>query len=411
MRATDSVLVRLEARSFAVLLSAVFMVSLGYGLLLPALPALLAQTLGNASESAIGRHTGALTGVYLIAVFVFSPLWGAISDRAGRKRVILFGIAGYLLSLSLLSFGDAVWFIYFSRTLSGAFASAVLPVVAAYVSDGSAGPTRVRWFALVSGATLGGFLVGPALFGLFPWDDTAISAAATTSTLAPRTFPFAVSAALGIPLWIAGYRLLPNTIAAPPSHYKEREPWNRSLLPVLVLSVLVTFGLGSFEVGIALQGRNAMDLSPARISLMFVECSVVMAIVQAVLYFQPSSHNRPQRHGLAPAFLAMAVGFALLSIAPGYLTMLVAVALIAGASGALLPVLAHLASLRSAHHAGAVLGIQAAASSLGQAIGSIAGGWLFGTLASSSFWITAVIMLAASIAARASKVSLASQSR
>ncbi len=384
---------------YVLLMVAVFMVALGYGMLLPALPAVLGQALGETNKSAVAWHTGMLSGVYMFALFLLSPVWGTISDRVGRKLIILIGMAGYVASMAILNISEALWATYLSRVLSGAFASAVLPVTAAYVSDVSSAETRVRWFALMGGATLGGFLIGPSLFGIV----NVMGLDANVAIIDARLLPFAVSLLLGLPWWIAAYRLLPHTAtrsvpsdspsSCSASLLRGRLPW------LFLMGTLVTYGLGSFEVGIALEGRHGMGLTPQRVSLMFVECSLVMGIVQAALFFWPSLQRLPVRYGVAPGFLAMAIGFAMLPTSTDSYAVLLATALTAGGSGALLPALPHLASVHGARRSGAVLGLQSSASSLGQAIGSVSGGWLFGALMTRSFWITAAVMLGAAILA------------
>ncbi len=73
----------------------VFVVAVGYGVVLPVLPFVLARALGEAARASVAWHTGLLTGVYMLALFLFAPLWGYVSDRIGRRAVILLGLAGF----------------------------------------------------------------------------------------------------------------------------------------------------------------------------------------------------------------------------------------------------------------------------------------------------------------------------
>lgn len=102
---------------------------------------------------------------------------------------------------------------------------------------------------------------------------------------------------------------------------------------------------------------------------------------------------------LAPAFLAMAVGIALLPLAATYPVLIVGVGLVAGASGVLIPSLAYLVSLAAGTRQGRALGKQTAAASLGQAIGSAVAGWLFAVLIGRSFWVTAALLAFGAVAA------------
>jgi MFS family permease len=84
----------LHGTVFYWLVAAMFTVTLGYGVLLPVLPFLLERLLNHPSEAAISYHTGWLMGTFMFALFVFAPLWGHVSDRIGRRTVIMVGLGG-----------------------------------------------------------------------------------------------------------------------------------------------------------------------------------------------------------------------------------------------------------------------------------------------------------------------------
>ena len=123
-----------DTAALVVVLAATFTVSLGYGIVLPLLPYLLARLLPQASNATASWHTGMLAGAYMFAVFLFAPLWGYLSDRIGRRRVILLGLGGYALTLVLLGLSRSLWFAYLIRVLTGAYVAAVVPVASAFVS-------------------------------------------------------------------------------------------------------------------------------------------------------------------------------------------------------------------------------------------------------------------------------------
>ena len=110
---------RRDTRTFFVLMASTFTVSLGYGAVLPLLPYFLVRLLPQASSAAVSWHTGMLAGAYMFAVFLFAPLWGLLSDRIGRRPVILLGLGGYALTLVLLGFSRSLWFAYLMRALGG----------------------------------------------------------------------------------------------------------------------------------------------------------------------------------------------------------------------------------------------------------------------------------------------------
>jgi MFS family permease len=148
--------------SLALPLVAVFVVSMGFGLVLPVLPFVLALALGEATPRAtISWHTGLLTGTYMLALFLFAPFWGYVSDRVGRRTVILIGLAGFIGAMLWFALARGLVSIYAARAFAGVFAAAVLPVVFAWVSDVRSPPTLAGAFAWLSAASALGFLFGP----------------------------------------------------------------------------------------------------------------------------------------------------------------------------------------------------------------------------------------------------------
>jgi MFS family permease len=370
-------------------LAVVFVVAVGYGVVLPVLPFVLARALGEAARASIAWHTGLLTGVYMLALFLFAPLWGYVSDRIGRRAVILLGLAGFSAAMLWFALARDLVFVYGARALAGVFAAAVLPVVLAWVSDAGTSRTRARAFAWLSAASALGFLFGPALSGWL----ASIEVVAQDDALA---LPFYAAAALGAGVWLAAYRFLPERA---PLRARDSKPERSapSLIWLLALSLLVMFGIGSFEVGVALRGQQVLNLQPREIGWMFAECSLVMILAQ-VFVLAPLI-RRVGGGLLAPAFLAMAAGVALLPYAASYPAMLIGVGLVAAASGLLIPALAYWVSLAAGSAQGAALGRQTAAGSLGQAAGSAAAGWLFAVLIEAPFWVTAGLLGLGAVAA------------
>lgn len=370
---------------FFLLLALVFTVSVGYGIVLPVLPGFLEGLPASAGRISVPWHTGLLTGAYMLALFLFAPLWGYVSDRAGRRNVILLGLVGFVGAMLWFALARGLVSTYAARALAGMFAAAVLPVVLAWVSDVSELRTRAQAFAWLSAASALGFLLGPALGGWL----ASIESIDSRTALA---LPFYSTAALGGGMWLATYLGLADN---PPRRGRAPEETSQlstpPLLGLLSLSMLVMFGIGSFEVGLALQGQQVLNLRAREIGWIFAECSLVMILVQ--IFVLAPLLKRAGSGLLAPAFLMMAAGVALLPFATTYLLLIIGVGLVAGASGVLIPALAYLVSLAAGTRQGAALGKQTAAASLGQALGSVAAGWLFAALIGYSFWATAALLV------------------
>ncbi len=386
----------MNARSFhatmAALMLAVFTVSVGFGVVLPLLPYLIERLLGVEVDVArVSRHTGLLTAVYTLSLFLFAPMWGRLSDRHGARGVLLLGLLGFGVTMLVFAFVESLAAIYAERFLSGLFAAAVTPVAAAAIGNfTTTEQERARRLAYVSMAGIAGFLLGPML-GVFitrfatnfltlsmPAGSVAIPLAAT----ALLAFLVASVVAVAVPSGDGHDRLKGTTGAA-----VENTAW---LVPkLLILTFIVSAGVGVFEVGLALRGKQELGLSPYQIALMFTECSLVMFVMQAIVFFwfKPDA----TRWFIAPALAVLAAGLFLVPRASDFTLMLVVIGAIAASAGILSPILTYWISAKAGSAQGWELGKQTAAASLGVTVGSAAGGILFNAafLPGASFVITA----------------------
>ena len=104
MRTNTELLAGVPAATMAALMLAVFTVSVGFGVVLPLLPDLIERLLGAGVEAAqVSRHTGLLTAVYTLSLFLFAPLWGRLSDRRGPRDVLLVGLLGFGVTMPLVA--------------------------------------------------------------------------------------------------------------------------------------------------------------------------------------------------------------------------------------------------------------------------------------------------------------------
>ena len=149
-----------RARSTLPILFSVVVVDLiGFGIVIPVLP-FYAESFG-ASASVLGL----LLAAYAAMQFLLAPVWGRLSDRIGRRPVLLATIAGTSGGLLVLGLADSLFWLFVGRTIAGAFAANV-SVASAYISDVTDEHERTRWMGML-GASFGvGFLLGPAIGGL-----------------------------------------------------------------------------------------------------------------------------------------------------------------------------------------------------------------------------------------------------
>ncbi len=167
---------------------------------------------------------------------------------------------------------------------------------------------------------------------------------------------------------------------------------------LLWLSGTVMFVLAGFELGIVLQGQQQGGQSSRQAAIMLAECSLVMLGVNAVLFVTSLLEKISARILMGAGLLLAIIGLAVLAADRSDAWMYLGVSLTSAGTGLVLPVIAYLAAGASPQKLGAVMGGLAAASGLGQTLGSAAGGWLFGALAHLSFgWLTLPLFLMAGL--------------
>ncbi len=379
----------------AALMLAVFTVSLGYGVVLPLLPNLIERLLAAAAKPAlVSRHTGLLTAVYTLSLFLFAPLWGRLSDRRGPRGVLLIGVLGFGVTMLIFSFLESLAAVYAERFMSGVFAAAVTPVAAAVIGNFvTTEHARARRLSFISMAGISGFLLGPML-GVFVSRVAAnfLTRAMPAGSIA---IPLAATALLAF-LVASGVAL---AVPSGKGHDRSQAAVGGAvdkiagLVPkLLILSFIVSAGVGVFEVGLALRGKQELRLAPYQIALMFTECSLVMFVVQALVF---SSWVKPEttRWLIPPALFVLTAGLFLVPQASDFTLMLVVIGAVAASAGVLSPLLTYWISAKAGSAQGWELGKQTAAASLGVTVGSAAGGLLFNVAAlpGASFVLAALL--------------------
>ena len=136
---------------------------LGFGLLIPVLPALVKEF--NGGDVAAGSHTyGVLVGVFALLQFIGSPILGSLSDRFGRRKVILLSLAGSSIDYVIMALAPSLAWLFLARCISG-FTAGVMATANAYVADVTPPEKRAQSFGLLGAAFGLGFVIGPLLGG------------------------------------------------------------------------------------------------------------------------------------------------------------------------------------------------------------------------------------------------------
>ncbi len=355
-------------------LFALFAAAFGYGTLVPLVPVYL----GASGGGDVAWHSGALPAAFLAAASIFSPLWGHLSDRVGRRAVIMSGSAGAVLAVLPFFLQHGVAQLYAFQVLAGIAFAAVVPAALALlyeIGDARSRARRVAWFGV---ALLGGYLAGPALGGWIA--GLAEGAAALPAHQAVRT-------ALGAQASAAGLALLWVCLSAGPSPILSREssasrtdaPRAREALAPLLAAMLVAFLLGGFEIATALHLRGPLGFGSGEVAWLFIACGAAMAVVQLV--FLPRVPARASHVAWALALVAAsAAALAAMPLARSYAATLALAIPLGGALGLAFGLLGLQMAAAAGARRGLALGAQNAAIMAGQAGGSMLGGTLFAAL-------------------------------
>ncbi len=181
----------------------------GLGLIIPVLPGLI-QTLTNGTISEASKLGGWLTLTYALMQFFFAPVLGGLSDKIGRRPVLLFSLFGFGLDYVFLTFAPSIGWLFLGRAIAG-ITGASITTASAYIADISTDKNRAQNFGMIGAAFGLGFIIGPVLGGLL-------------GSFGPR-IPFIAAAGLSFINWIYGYFVLPESL---PKEHRRKFEWKRA---------------------------------------------------------------------------------------------------------------------------------------------------------------------------------------
>jgi MFS family permease len=365
-----------------VLFSVVIIDLIGFGIVIPILP-FFADEFG-----ASGVVLGSVLAIHAALQFAFAPIWGRLSDRIGRRPVMLMTMAGTAVSLVLFGLAESVVGLLVARALSGAFA-ANISVATAYVTDVTAESERTRWMGMI-GASFGiGFLLGPAIGG---W-------------LAPYGH--------GVPIFVAAGMAAVNCVVGAfflrePERHESPRSGRMSLAevagdavlgPLCAINFLFTFGVTQLESIFAYWMIVRFDYDARGVAWILVAMALVMASIQGG-GMRALAGRFGERALLVAGLLLMTLAFPLVPVA-GTVAVLMGPLLLAAIGRAIAqPPMLSLVSLRAdVHNRGRVMGTFQSSASLARVIGPIAAGLLFDLAAPLPFYLASVCFALAGAAA------------
>src|SRR6516225_325773 len=343
---------------------------LGLTIILPLLP-FYAESFG-ATPAVVGM----LVSTYAICQLIAGPPLGHLSDRVGRRPVLLVSQIGTCVGFLILAFAQALWMVFLARIIDGLTAGN-LTVAQAYISDVTEPENRAKSFGMIGIAFGLGFLVGPALSGYLAQFN--------------NTYPILAAAALSFTSIMCTYFLLPSVRphSAPKTGKRGISQWSAyaesfrdvHLAPMLWQFFAFTLAFSTLYSGFALFAErrfthNGAPFGPKEVGYLFAFSGLIGAMIQG-----GGIGSLVKKFGegklVQMGFAGMGLGFALLSGAHQISYLLVAIALLTFGSAILRPSLTSLITTRAARHRqGMVIGLMQSLMSIAQIIAPVIAGVL-----------------------------------
>jgi DHA1 family tetracycline resistance protein-like MFS transporter len=348
---------------FATIWSTVALDLVGFGIILPIL-AIYGERLG-ASPTTLGF----VVASYSLAQFVFSPLLGRLSDRIGRRPVILLSLFGTAVGSILTGVATSVWLLFLGRIVDGASGASV-SVAQGAVTDVAPPSERPRLLGLLGAAFGVGFVLGPALGGL-------------AALWGPRV-PFFVAAVIAFVNGVVAFKRLPEThrrgaVEAPPlpAAPAESSERRRDLTRLALVAFMATAAFSAFEATFSLLGERRFDLTESSVFAVFIGIGLLLVAVQGGLV-RPFNSRFGSTGTVRLALTSNAIGLLLLAAATTWLLLVPALVLLVLGQGLVTPTLAALVANRADEgRRGGALGFQQSAGALARIVGPALGGALF----------------------------------
>jgi MFS transporter, DHA1 family, tetracycline resistance protein len=181
----------------------------GLGIIIPVFPKLIGQlTGGNISQ--VSQWGGVLTVIYAVMQFFCAPIIGNLSDKYGRRPVLLTSLLGFGIDYLFMAFAPTIWWLFLSRVIAG-ITGASFTTASAYIADVSTNETRAKNFGLLGAAFGLGFIIGPSVGGLLAHFGLRV--------------PFVVAAGCCLLNALYGYFVLPESLA---KEHRRKFEWKRA---------------------------------------------------------------------------------------------------------------------------------------------------------------------------------------
>lgn len=357
-----------QRKKIIILMINMFIAVGSFGIIIPILPAYL-QSINQG-----GTAAGLMIAIFAGAQLIFSPIAGKWSDQYGRRKMIIYGLAGLTLSMFIFYAVNSIWLLYASRVIGGVGAALLIPAIFAYVADITTMEQRAKGNSLVSAAMSLGIVIGPGIGGFLA--DFGLK------------IPFLVSALVSLVAVLFSMMLLENSETEEATAARAAIQDNESMVSKLarsvkmpyfiplVITLVMSFGLMAYESVLGLFLDKQYGATPQQIALMVTATGIVSVIVQ--LFLVDRIVRTFGEVAVLNIFIGVAaLGFLLSLFTRSYSLFFVISLIIFLATSILRPVLNTLISKMAGNEQGFAMGMNNAYMSIGNVLGPTLAGVLF----------------------------------
>lgn len=349
-------------KTLPILFAIMFLVMVGFGIIIPVLP-FYAENIG-----ASPTELGLLMAIYSLMQLIFAPIWGRVSDRIGRKPVIMIGILGLSISFFLMAISTELWMLFLARIIGGILSSANMPTVMAYVADITSEEDRGKGMGIIGAATGLGFIFGPAIGGVFSEIQLSL--------------PFYIAGASSLFTFILVMLVLKESLPSDKQHTtaKRDNSFKQALSgPISMLFFLqffVSISLAGLEATFAYFAAVKADLDAVKLGYIFMIMGLAQAIVQGGLIGRLTK-KFGEGAVIQMGIIISAVGFGLILLTNNFVTAAIYLTIFGIGNGLIRPGVSSLLTKKSNTGHGSTTGLLSSFDSLGRIIGPPLGGWLY----------------------------------
>ena len=347
-------------RNLVILFITLVIMMMGFGIIIPILPDLVVKYGGS------GMAMGILMAIFSAMQFLFSPMWGGLSDRFGRKPVLMLGVFGNGISMLALGLSTQLWMLFAARGLAGILSSATLPTAMAYISDSTDEKSRGGGMGVIGAAMGLGMVLGPGAGGML----SAISLHA----------PFYFAAGLSMLAVVAIWFFLPESLVGEKreTSLKLQGPqlnamWESLFGPLAFLFIaafMISFAMTNFEGIYAYYAKDRYNYGPETIGYILTAIGIVSVIAQGALT-GIATRKFGEVNVIKVSLIASVAGFLVMLLANNLITVILTAAFFVLSNAMLRPAVSSLISQRTTQGQGIAMGLNNAYMSLGRVIGPL----------------------------------------